>query len=140
MKIIEIKKSDVKELFNLEKEVFGNDPMALSLSSFYYHISKNRIFAVKVNSELVAYILWLEREKYFRLYSLAVSPRFQGKGLGSKLLKYSFDKLEKKSMQLEVRASNEKAINLYEKFEFKKIKDLKDFYDDEDGVLMRMER
>ncbi|MFA9374808.1 MAG: GNAT family N-acetyltransferase, partial [Poseidonibacter sp.] len=82
--------------------------------------------------------LWLERKKYFRLYSLAISSKYQNKGLAKKLLDFSFRKLEKsnKSFSLEVKHSNKNAIKLYENFGFKITKVLKDYYKDEDGYLM----
>jgi ribosomal-protein-alanine N-acetyltransferase len=140
MKISKAIKKDVKKLFSLENEVFKGDSMAISLSSFYYHLKNNTIFIVEENQSIIGYILWLERKNYFRLYSLCISTSFQENGLGKKLLEYSFEKMPKKAMQLEVRLSNQKAINLYEKFQFKKVKILKDFYENEDGVLMRIER
>jgi len=140
MKIQKAIKEDAKKLFILENEVFKNDTMMLSLSSFYYHLKNNIIFKIEEDDSILGYILWLERSKYFRLYSLCVSTKFQGHSFGKKLLEYSFEKIPKKAMQLEVRLSNQKAIKLYEKFEFKKVKILKDFYENEDGVLMRIER
>ncbi len=140
MKISKATKKDVKKLFILENEVFKSDSMAISLSSFYYHLKNNTIFIVEDDESILGYILWLERNNYFRLYSLCISTNFQGNGFGKKLLEYSFEKMPKKAMQLEVRLSNQKAIKLYEKFEFKKVKILKDFYENEDGVLMRIER
>jgi len=140
MKIQKAIKEDAKKLFILENEVFKNDTMMLSLSSFYYHLKNNTIFIVEEDESILGYILWLERNKYFRLYSLCISTNFQGHGLGKKLLEYSFEKMPKRAMELEVRLSNQKAIKLYEKFEFKKVKILKDFYENEDGVLMRIER
>lgn len=140
MKLSKAVRSDAKSLFKIEQEVFKNDNMALSLRSFYYHLKNSIIYKVEVDKKIVAYILWLKRKEFFRLYSFAVLKEYRNLGLASNLLTFSFKNLEKKKMQLEVRKSNKKAVTLYTKFGFKKIKELKNYYEDEDGILMRLER
>jgi len=139
MNISKACKKDIKKLFEIENEVFKNDPMAISLNSFYYHIKKGFLFKIKIEKNVVVYILWLERKKYFRLYSLAILNDFTNKGLASKLIAFSLKNLDKNIFQLEVRMSNIKAIKLYEKIGFEKIKILKNYYKNEDGVLMKLE-
>jgi ribosomal-protein-alanine N-acetyltransferase len=137
MKIQKATKKDLRALFALESLVFLNEPFALSKASFSYHIKQNILFTLWEDDVLAGYILWLKRKNYHRLYSLAVHPHFQGNSFASKLLEYSFEKLkDKKLFSLEVRASNEKAISLYKKKGFTCKKLLKDFYPDEDGLLM----
>jgi len=67
---------------------------------------------------------------------LAISSKFQNRGLAKKLLEYSFENLKDKNFSLEVKVSNESAINLYKKFDFKINKNLEDYYENEDGYLM----
>ena len=131
------KLEDLKSLYELETKVFKNDPFALSKNLFRYHILNNSIFKIVVGNEIAGYILWLERKSYYRLYSLAINDKFQGLGLASKLLEYSFSELKNKGFSLEVKVKNEKAVKLYEKFGFTIKKVLKDYYDECDGYLMR---
>ncbi|RXK11603.1 GNAT family N-acetyltransferase [Halarcobacter mediterraneus] len=140
MKISKALKSDIKKLFEIEQKVFENDIMAMSLSSFYYHVEKSFFYKVEVNKKIVGYILWLKRKKFYRLYSLAILEDYRKLNIASSLLKYSLKNLESKSLQLEVRESNTKAINLYEKFNFKKVKILENYYNNENAVLMKLER
>lgn len=128
--------SDLLSLHNIEKEVFLNDPFSMSKNSLKYHILKNDLFKIEVDGFVAGYILWLERKKYYRLYSLAISSKFQNRGLAKKLLEYSFENLKDKNFSLEVKVSNESAINLYKKFDFKINKNLEDYYENEDGYLM----
>jgi len=128
--------SDLLSLYNIEKEVFLNDPFSMSKNSLKYHILKNDLFKIEVDGFVAGYILWLERKKYYRLYSLAISSKFQNRGLAKKLLEYSFENLKDKNFSLEVKVSNESAINLYKKFDFKINKNLEDYYENEDGYLM----
>ena len=129
---------NTKELFNLESSVFSKDDFGLSLSSFYYHIKRNQLFTYIINDKIVGYILWLKRKNHYRLYSLCISPEFQGQGIASKLLEYSFKTLEIKNFTLEVKTINHTAINLYKKNGFEIVKVLTNYYPNNyDGYLMK---
>ena len=129
---------DLTSLFDIEKDVFSNDPFSMTKESIRYHILRNRLYIVEIDKIIAGYILWLERKKYFRLYSLAISNDFQNRGLAKKLLEYSFEKLsnDNKDFSLEVKVLNESAINLYKKYGFEIKKVLKDYYEQCDGYLM----
>ena len=128
--------ADLTSLYDREREVFFNDPFAMSKNSIKYHILKNEVFKIEVDGVIAGYILWLKRKKYYRLYSLAISNSFQNRGLAKKLMNYSFENLKDKDFSLEVKISNEAAINLYKKFGFEIKKVLKDYYEECDGYLM----
>jgi ribosomal-protein-alanine N-acetyltransferase len=128
--------SDLNYLYDLEQEVFKNDVFALSKESIKYHLKRNLIFKIEINGVITGYVLWLNRKKYFRLYSLAISKKFQNQGLAKQLLDYCFEHLQEKSFSLEVRVSNIGAIKLYEKCGFKIKKVLENYYEIEDGYLM----
>ncbi|MDZ7820151.1 MAG: N-acetyltransferase [Aliarcobacter sp.] len=127
---------DLTSLYDIEREVFFNDPFSMSKSSIKYHILKNELYKIEIDGEIAGYILWLKRKKYYRLYSLAIANSFQNRGLAKKLIEYSFENLKDKDFSLEVKVSNETAINLYKKFGFEIKKVLKDYYEDCDGYLM----
>ena len=127
---------DLSPLYTIEREVFLNDPFSMSKNSIKYHILKNELYKIEIDGETAGYILSLKRKKYYRLYSLAIGNDFQNKGLAKRILEYSFEKLKDKDFSLEVKISNEVAINLYKKFGFEIKKVLKDYYEDCDGYLM----
>ena len=61
----------------------------------------------------------------------------RNKGIATKLLKDMEDKYKNISnITLEVRRSNKEAINFYEKNGFKEVTIRKNYYKDEDGILM----
>ncbi len=127
---------DIKPLFNIEKEAFKQEVFALSLNSFRYHLKTNMIFKLEVDKKIVGYCLWLKRKEYYRLYSFAILQEFQGRGLASELLEFSLKNLNKSKFELEVRVSNKTAIKLYERFGFKIVKTLENYYENEDGYKM----
>jgi [ribosomal protein S18]-alanine N-acetyltransferase len=72
---------------------------------------------------------------------LGVHPQYQRQGLGTLLLMALLDKarsIEMARATLEVRASNQGAIDLYERFGFQTVGRRKKYYQDtgEDGIIM----
>lgn len=70
------------------------------------------------------------------LMHIAVSEEMRGQGIGAKLLARVIEEAEGKAIALEVRESNFKAINLYEKYDFLREGTRKNYYHGEDAVLM----
>ena len=70
------------------------------------------------------------------LMHIAVSQELRGQGIGAKLLAQAIEEAEGKAIALEVRESNFKAINLYEKYDFLRESTRKNYYHGEDAVLM----
>lgn len=70
------------------------------------------------------------------LMHIAVSEDMRGQGIGAKLLAHAIEEAEGKAIALEVRESNFKAINLYEKYDFLREGTRKNYYHGEDAVLM----
>jgi [ribosomal protein S18]-alanine N-acetyltransferase len=78
----------------------------------------------------------------FHLGNLAVRSRFQGTGLGKKMLGYALDQARSRRCRLatlEVRASNQPAIRLYAGAGFKEIAIRKKYYGTEDALVMLAE-
>ena len=69
------------------------------------------------------------------LLLMAIDPKFQGQGLGYRLLDASIEQLSNQPVQifLEVRESNHAAIGLYEKAGFHQIDLRKNYYPNPDG-------
>ncbi|UXD21511.1 30S ribosomal protein S18 [Ignicoccus pacificus DSM 13166] len=81
-----------------------------------------------------------KEEPTIHLLSIAVLKKYQGKGIGSQLVKKLIEEALKEGIRyiyLEVRVSNERAQKLYEKHGFKKVKRLAHYYmDGEDAYVM----
>ena len=77
-----------------------------------------------------------------RLYSCAVLPERQGRGLGRALLNAAEEAARDRGsawMRLEVRPDNESAISLYHAFGYRRFDVINDYYDDHADAL-RMEK
>jgi len=117
--ITQAKIEHAKELVTLENELFSKDDFPMSIGSFYYHIKRNTLFIYMQDKKIIGYVLWLKREKYYRLYSLGVLKEFRVSGVAQSLLHYSFEHLKTPAFSLEVKTTNQNAIKLYEKNGFK---------------------
>lgn len=124
---------DIKALLDIENESFSE--FKLSKASFYYHIKRNFLYVYENElGEILGYILVFNHLKIPRIYSLAISKKARGLGLGSEFMKFVLAKFE--SLRLEVNTQNLAAINLYTKFGFKVVKTLPNYYEDSDGLEM----
>ena len=70
------------------------------------------------------------------LLNIIVKPEFQNQGIGSILLKCIIDNKQDKKIMLEVRSKNINAIKLYQKYDFKIINIRKNYYKDDDAIIM----
>jgi len=85
----------------------------------------------EVENRIQAYGLISVAANEAHILNLCVAPAFQGQGLGKKMLCRLMDTAEAlnvKSVFLEVRASNDAAINLYDSGGFNQLGVRKDYY------------
>ena len=118
-----------------------------SVDNFTYKLTEKE-FSTNPYLKIITYA---EKDKIigFLLYSLIydrieieqfeVITKERGKGIGDKLLKYLIEKYKNcdiKNITLEVKEDNIIAINLYEKYGFKKVSTREKYYDGINGLLM----
>ncbi len=95
---------------------------------------------------IVAYSVLSMAAGEAHLFNLCVDPASQGQGLGRSMLEFVLDKCRRHQIRtvfLEVRPSNERAIALYESAGFNETGRRKDYYPDgderEDALIMALE-
>lgn len=90
---------------------------------------------VYVDNDIVKGFIHIEDHfDFIDIINIAVDKNYQHEGIGSKLLEYVIN-LNKRTI-LEVRSSNTNAISLYLKYNFKKINIRKNYYGNEDAIVM----
>jgi len=141
---------DLPALYWLEEETFAGD--RLSHASFRRLLHRNTSELVIATSApgpaatdtILGYALVLFRDgsRLARLYSIAVAPRAQGRGVGSRLLDAAESAAAERArtvMRLEVRADNLGAIRLYLSRGYREIGRAPGYY--EDGAeALKLER
>ena len=136
-----IKLSDLDEVSKIELEAFSHP---WSKEDFEVELQSNpyALYFVLVEDEIIkAYIgVWIIYERA-QITTIAVNKYFRRQGLSKKLMRFLDNLCLENSVEeisLEVRVSNEKAINLYHSFGFEEKGIRKDYYPDnhEDAYLM----
>ena len=94
------------------------------------------IYIYKENNIIKGFIHTQNGLDIIDLLNIIVKSEFQNQGIGSILLKYIIDNKEDKKIMLEVRSKNINAIKLYQKYDFKIINIRKNYYKDDDAIIM----
>lgn len=127
--------SDLERLIAIEQRAFELD--RFSRRTFRYLLSKaNAVTLIdEHDGEAVGYamLLFNTGTSLARLYSLAVDPDYQGRGIGRELMEATEERAVAHgcvAMRLEVRADSERARKLYEAQGYRQIDTVDDYYED----------
>lgn len=92
-----------------------------------------------MNNEVIGYLEYSLIYDRIEIDNFSVLEEYRNQGIGTKLMSYLVSlaiSLRVVNVTLEVRVSNNIAINLYKKFGFREVALRKYYYGDEDGILM----
>ena len=133
--------SDIQDVINGEKEIFGESLgedfllQELKINPFSYY------FVLEIDEHIEGYMgTWINENA--EILNFYVSKEFQNMGFGSLMLDFFINlclSVHVKSLTLEVRESNIKAIELYKKYDLKEVSIRKNYYSNGDNALL-MER
>jgi len=135
MRINAVSIKDLDEIFRLESNTFRKD--AFSKTSILNLILKNTFFLKLIDNDIsnkiVGFIIVIQdREDRINLINLLIKKQYQNKGYGSYLLKYTLNKIKEMNnievIVLNVNSKNEVAIFLYQKFGFRIVQKIENYY------------
>lgn len=131
---------DIPAMVSIENECFS-EPWSEKAFRAAFTDGISYFISAKTDGILVGYAGMYNVLDEGYVYNLAVSEKFRGNKIGKKLIKNLLDYSKNKNLSflsLEVRKSNQIAINLYQKAGFEIIGTRKDFYNfpKEDGIIM----
>ncbi len=116
--------------------------------SFHYEVSDNRVarcFVAEAEDKRLAAMIvsWIVIDE-LHIATIAAHPEFRRQGIGTLILKYALKDASAGGVRrafLEVRASNEAALEMYRKFGFEISGRRTKYYKDngEDAILMTLE-
>ena len=134
------KEKDIENIYSLEKRTFH---CPWTLEQFKYEIDDNEFsntLVIYQDNKLVGYINYWIIFDQATINKICVDQDYRKQGLGQMLINYCFDDVKKQEcmvITLEVRVSNQQAIQLYEKNGFKKVLTKENYYTDgEDAFYM----
>ena len=127
----------IEQIFNLEKDIFKNSAFSKESTENLVKADNSFIYAYLIDEKICGYLMVLDSIDAYEILAIATVEEYRNKGIAQELL----DKIKTKDIFLEVRKSNEKAINFYKKNNFKQISIRKGYYSDptEDAIIMKME-
>ena len=131
---------DVSHVFEIENELLGS----ASYPKIFDTISNEKLnyYVLKNEQEVIGFIEILIISPECELYDIAVKKEFQGRGY-SKILMDNLLKIAKENsvatIFLEVNSINYKAINLYKKYGFNEYSVRKNYYGENDAILMKLD-
>ncbi len=134
---------DVTAVAALDRQCFGERD-AWSRADFFFAAKYPHcdFFVAELSGQIVACTGIEFFHDGAEIQSLAVAPKCRGQGIGAHLLMMLLDAVKSRGLStviLEVRPSNTAAIKLYEDFGFQVVDRLKNFYRDEDALVMLRE-
>jgi len=135
---------DLQHLIDIENTCFTSDILSRRSFQRFIRAGSHDLLVAQTEGEVVGYVLALYRTgtSLARLYSIAVLPHHQGKGIAGQLIKAAEQAGRDEHcafMRLEVNVNNDSAINLYTRLGYHSIGHIANYYDDGSDAL-RMEK
>ena len=132
-------RSDIPAVAELESEIYGQPwPPRVFFDELAME-NRRYLVATDHNGFLLGYCGLLIVEEDAHVTTIAVAPRSRGHQLGTRLMLEMVDAAldaGTRHLTLEVRVSNEPAQKLYERFGFDPVGRRKNYYKDEDALVM----
>ena len=107
----------IEQIFNLEKEIFKNSAFNKSYMETLIKGDNSFIYTYITDNKVCGYLMVLDSIDVYEILAIATVKEYRNKGIAQELL----DKIKTKDIFLEVRESNQIAINFYKKNNFKEI-------------------
>ena len=127
----------IEQIFNLEKEIFKNSAFNKSYIETLIKGDNSFIYICLIEDKICGYLIVLDSIDVYEILAIATIEEYRNKGIAQELL----DKIKTKDIFLEVRESNQVAINFYKKNKFKEISVRKNYYSEpnENAIIMKLE-
>ena len=114
-----------------------------SLFAYFYETNPDGFIVANLNHKIIGFLIGIKiNDQKTKILMISVSPQHQKQKIGTKLLEEFIKRTQKEeinTIELEVRIDNHKAIQFYEKYGFRKIIKIKEFYqDNKDAYTMQL--
>ena len=127
----------IEQIFNLEKEIFKSSAFNKSYLDTLIKGDNSFIYVYLIDDKVSGYLMILDSIDVYEILAIATIEEYRNKGIAQKLL----NKIKIKNIFLEVRESNQTAINFYKKNKFNQISIRKNYYSEpnENDIIMKLE-
>ena len=127
----------MEQIFNLEKDIFKNSAFSRTYLDTLIKGDNSFIYIYLIDDKVFGYLMILDSIDVYEILAIATVEEYRNKGIAQELL----DKIKTKDIFLEVRESNQVAINFYKKNKFNQISIRKNYYSEpnENAIIMKLE-
>ena len=134
---------DLDEIYNLERKSFKKD--AFSKELILNLIIKNTYFFKLIDDEIsnniIGFIIIIQdQEERVNLINILIRKSNQKKGCGTFLLNYAMKKVKEihkiNTIVLNVNSKNKAAIKLYQKFNFRIVQQIENYYRQKESAYL----
>ena len=137
--ITDFKKENIEYILELEKtSAFSDWTQQMFFDSY---LNENHFFKIGIfDNKIVGYIIYSVVLDEGEILNVVVDSCYRGKTFGKQLLSYAVEDMKNKKCSvvfLEVAKKNIVAGNLYSKFSFVEYNIIKNYYKNDDAVLMK---
>ena len=138
--IIKLTSNDIdyiEQIFNLEKEIFKSSAFSIDYLKTLIKNDNSFIYIYLIDDQVCGYLMVLDSIDVYEILAIATVEKYRNKGIAQELL----DKIKTKDIFLEVRESNQTAINFYKKNNSKEISIRKNYYSEptENAIIIKLE-
>lgn len=127
---------DAKEIADIEADCFSDN---WSENAVRMQIERRQIVVYRENGEILGYCIFMTAADEGEILRIAVNKNKRKNGIGKKILNFAMNTMIERgavTLFLEVRASNEDAIRLYEKSGFIKTGVRKNYYENKEDAIL----
>lgn len=137
--------AQLDSLLELEQQCFSTDRLSRRSMRRFLSSEHSVFMAAMADTECVGYLLIIFHRgtRLARLYSIAVHPQHQGRGIARQLMNSGEAEAQRRGalyFRLEVNNKNTSAIKLYQSLGFKEFGYLQDYYEDHSDALRMQKR
>ncbi|ADU96508.1 ribosomal protein S18-alanine N-acetyltransferase [Thermovibrio ammonificans] len=134
------KEHHLSDILKIERELF-KEPYTEELLRRELTLPVGFNVVALHQGEVIGYLMAWITGPTCELNRIAVIPRYRKQGVARKLINRLLEECRARKVEevfLEVRKSNTPAINLYKKMGFKQISVRKNYYGDEDALILKL--
>ncbi len=135
-----IRLADLDRIQSIEHASFGKDAYERNLFAEFFHKCGDLFLVAESRSGVCGYMITCVRGDRAEVVSIAVNPPARARGAASALMASTLRRLPRRGaarVVLMVKVTNAVARGFYEKFNFRKVRVVRRYYEDgSDGILM----
>jgi [ribosomal protein S18]-alanine N-acetyltransferase len=131
----------LRRVVEIERASFGKDAWPAELFADYWHASPELFLIARLGRRIAGYSITRTTWRGSELESIAVDPRYRGRGVAQALLDATVSRLHGATLRLMVSTVNTSALRFYRQYGFVRTRLVKRYYGPgRDAWRMRLNR